>query len=158
MPVKPSHPDLAAGPINHGRGLDSLVGFIIKKLAPPTRFGNWSKHVGALSAPKVSLGHFLNDSLQAGWVIDGCGAVIPIEPPQDSFVTIWVGSENKCWTPETKYNPKRSSWGVVPVERVIGNLEAAMKLPLVEAVGRLLSDLRDGMLKATLEVSHAIHR
>ena len=148
MPVKPAHPKMDDGPITHGKGLDSLVGFIIQNWAPPTHFGIWSKHLGALPTPKVSLAHFLNDSLQAGWIINGCGALITIDPPQDPFVTVLVESENKCWTPETKYNPKRWLWKVVPLQSGIGNLEAAMKMPLAEAESDYLRDLRDGKLKA----------
>jgi hypothetical protein len=147
MPVKPGHPKVDDGPITHGKGLDSLVGFIIQNWAPPTRFGIWSKNVGALAAPKVSLAHFLDESLHAAWMIDGSGAVITINPPQDPFVTIRVESENKNWTPESKYNPKHWIWKVVPLQSGIGNLVAALKMPLPEAEGTHLRGLRDGKLK-----------
>jgi len=153
MSVKPAHPKVDDGPITHGKGLDSLEAFIIQNWAPPTRFGIWSRHVAALSAPKGSLAHFLNDSLLAGWTIDGCGAVMTIDPPQDPFVTIRVESENKNWTPESKYNPKHWIWKVVPAQSAIGILEAALTLPLAGAAAEYLQNLREGKLKDAWNVS-----
>jgi hypothetical protein len=155
MPVKPAHPKADDGPITHGKGLDSLAGFIIQNWAPSTRFGIWGKHVGTLSAPKVSLAHFLDDSLQAGWTIDGGGAVITIDPPQDPFVTIRVESENKNWTPESKYNPKHWLWKVVPLQSAIGHLESGMTLSLPEVVASYLRSLREGRLKDAWPASPA---
>jgi len=157
MSVKPAHPKVDDGPITHGKGLDSLVGFIIQNWAPSTRFGLWSKQVGVLSTPKASLAHFLNDSLQAGWVLDGCGAVITIDPPQDPFVTIRVESENKGWTPDSKYNAKHWLWKVVPLPGAVGALEVALKMPLGETEASYLRDLRDGKLKITWDAWLAMH-
>ena len=151
MSVKPAHLIVDSGPITRGKGLDSLVGFIIQNWAPPTRFGIWSNHVGALSAPKASLAHFLDESLQAAWRLDGCGAIITIDPPRESFVTIRVESENKNWTPESKYNPKHLLWKVVPAETARGILESASKLPLPEAEEGYLSGLWEGPLGSTVD-------
>jgi len=93
------------------------------------------------------LAHFLNDSLQAVWIIDGCGEVITIDPPQDPFVTIRVESENKNWAPESKYNLKHWIWKVVPLQSAIGNLEAVLKIAQAEAEVRYLQNLREGKLK-----------
>jgi hypothetical protein len=152
MSVKPARPKVDDGPISHGKGLDSLEAFIIQNWAPPTRFGIWNKHVAALAAPKVSLPHFLNDSLHAGWIIDGCGAVITIDPPQDPFVTIRVESENKNWTPESKYNPKHWIWKVVPLQSSIGSLQASLTIPMAEAEVVYLQSLREGRLRDTWNV------
>jgi hypothetical protein len=151
MSVKPAHPKADDGPITRGKGLDSLEAFIIQNWAPSARFGIWSKHIAALSAPKGSLAHFLDESLHAAWIIDGSGAVITIDPSQDPFVTIRVESENKNWTPESKYNPKHWIWKVVPLQSAIGNLEAAIKMPLPEAEGSYLRSLRDGKLNRAWE-------
>jgi hypothetical protein len=153
MSVKPAHPKADDGPITRGKGLDSLEGFIIQNWAPPTRFGIWSKHLGALAAPKVSLAHFLDESLHAAWMVDGFGAVITIDPPQDPFVTIRVESENKCWTPETKYNPKHWLWKMVPMQSAIEAMEAALKMQLPEAEVSYLRSLREGKLKDAWNVS-----
>ena len=147
MSVKPAHPKVEDGPITRGKGLDSLESFIIQNWAPPTRFGVWSKHVGALSTPKASLAHFLDESLHAAWALDGGGAVITIDPPRDPFVTIRVESENKNWNPESKYQPKHWLWKVVPLASAIGDLEAALTLPLPEAEGGYLKGLREGPLQ-----------
>jgi hypothetical protein len=145
MPVKPAHTHVDTGPVTHGKGLDSLEGFIIHNWAPPTRFGIWSKQVAALAAPKVSLPHFLDESLHAAWKIDGSGAVLTIDPPSDPFVTIRVESEHKGWTPESKYNPKHWLWKVVPVEKVLRDLTEAAKLPVPEQEARYLQGLLEGL-------------
>lgn len=147
MSVKHVHPDVAGAPIVRGKGLDSLEGFIIQNWAPPVRFGVWSKHVGALSAPRMSLVRFLDEALHFAWMIDGCGAVITIDPPQDPFVAILVESENKSWTPESKYNPKHWLWKVVPVESVIGNLAEALTSSLPDAEASYLRELQKNKLK-----------
>jgi len=96
MSVKPANSKVNDGPVvTRGKGLDALERFIIQNWAPPTRFGIWRNQVGTLSAPKLSLVHFLDDNLKAGWMIDGCGAVITIDPSQDSLVAIRVECENK---------------------------------------------------------------
>lgn len=147
MPVKSAHPKVDDGPITHGKGLDTLERFIIQNWAPPTRFGIWRNQVGVLCAPKASLESFLNDNLKAGWLIDGCGAVITIDPPQDPLVAILVACENKIWTTESKYNPKHWVWKVVGAGSALGNLQAAMKLPLPDAEARYLKSLQDGKLQ-----------
>lgn len=152
MTVKPAHPKADEGPITRGKGLDTLDRFIIQNWGPPTRFGLWGSQVGALSAPKASLEHFLNEALKEGWMRDGSGAVITVDPPQDPFVTIRVEYESKCWTPETKYNPKHWLWKVVPVASALGNLDAALKMPLPEAEASYLQGLKEGRLKEAWEV------
>jgi len=147
MTVKPAHPNMEIAPITRGKGLDTLDRFIIQNWASPTRFGIWREHLGALSAPKASLEHFFNDALKEGWMRDGCGAVITIDPPQEPFVTIRVENENKSWTPETKYNPKHWLWKVVPLKSALGCLEAALKMPLPNAEASYLRDLREGRLR-----------
>ena len=152
MAVKPAHPaKQEEGPITHGKGLDTLDRFIIQNWAPPTRFGIWRDQVGALSAPKTSLEHFLNETLKKAWELDGHGAVITIDPPRDPFVTIRVEYENKHWTPESKYNPKHWIWKVVPVGSAMGSLEAATQTALPEAPAAYLLDLRAGKLKDAWE-------
>lgn len=155
MPVKHPHPAKEEGPITHGKGLDTLDRFIIQNWAPPTRFGLWRDQFGALKLPKVSMEHFLNDALKAGWMRDGGGAVITIDPPRDPFVTIRVESENKHWAPETKYHPKHWLWKIVPVESALGNLEAAQSMPLPEAEASYLMGLREGKLKEAFLVAKA---
>lgn len=147
MTVKPAHPKTPEGPITGGKGLDSLDRFIIQNWAPSARFGVWREGLGALSAPKVSLEHFFNDTLKEGWMRDGRGAVITIDPAQDPFVTIRVEYENHVWTPESKYHPKHWLWKVVPVAKVLGELEAALQMPLPEAEASYLRGLREGRLK-----------
>jgi hypothetical protein len=147
MSVKPAHPKVDEGPITRGKGLDTLDRFIIQNWAPPTRFGVWRDQVGVLSPPKVSLERFFNETLKTGWMRDGAGAVITIDPPLDPFVTIRVESENKHWTPEAKYTPNRWLWKVVPVASALFSLEAALKMPLPDPEGSYLRDLREGTLK-----------
>ena len=79
--------------------------------------------------------------------------MITIDPPQDPFVTIRVESENKNWTPESKYNPKHWIWKVVPLQGAIGNLEAALTMPLAEVAVGYLQSLREGRLKEAWTVS-----
>lgn len=151
MSAKPIHAKKDDGPVTRGKGLDTLDRFIIQNWAPPTRFGIWREHFGALCVPKISLEHFLNDTLKAGWMQDGCGAVITIDPPRDPFVTIQVENENKHWSPEAKYNPKHWLWKVVPAESTLGPLEAALNTPLPEAETAYLRGLREGKLKEVWE-------
>jgi hypothetical protein len=151
MTVKPAHPKQPEGPITHGKGLDTLDRFIIQNWAPPARFGVWRQGFGALCPPKVSLDHFINDSLKDGWMRDGRGAVITIDPPQDPFVTIRVENENHLWTPDSKYNPKHWLWKVVPVEKALGELEAARQRSLPEAEAHYLGGLREEKLKSAWE-------
>jgi hypothetical protein len=157
MSVKPAHPKVDAGPVTHGKGLDTLERFIIQNWAPPTRFGIWRGQVAALCPPKGSLEHFLDDQLKAGWLLDGCGAVISIDPPRDPFVVIRVESENKLWTPESKYNPKHWVWKVVSVEAALGNLEAARRTALPEPEASYLMSLHEGRLKAAWDPFSAAH-
>lgn len=145
--MKPAHSKVENGPITRGKGLDTLDRFIIQNWAPPTRFGIWRMGLGALSAPKVSLEHFFNDALKEGWMRDGCGAVITIDPPEDPFVAILVENENKSWSPASSYNPKHWLWKVVPVAKAMGNLEAASKTALPTTEGSYLLGLREGRLK-----------
>ena len=147
MTVKPAHPPVESGPITKGKGLDSLDRFIIQNWAPPARFGIWREQLGALCPPKVSLEHFFNDALKAGWMRDGGGAVITIDPPQEPFVTIRVENENHLWTPESKYIPKHWLWKVVPVASALGNLEAALRTALPAAEEDYLRSLREGKLR-----------
>jgi hypothetical protein len=147
MTVKPAHSKMEAGPITHGKGLDTLDRFIIQNWAPPARFGIWREHLGALSAPKVSLEHFFNDALKGGWLRDGRGAVITIDPPGEPFVTIRVEHENKQWSPESHYNPKHWLWKVVPVASALGVLAAALQTSLADAETSYLQGLREGRLK-----------
>jgi hypothetical protein len=144
MSAKPAHTPVDAGPVTHGKGLDSLEGFIIHNWAPPTRFGIWSKRVAALAAPKASLTHFLDESLHAAWKIDGSGAVLTIHPPSDPLVTIRVESEHKGWTPESKYNPKHWLWKVVPAAKALPDLEEAARLPSSEPEAHYLQGLLEG--------------
>ena len=144
MSGKHAHATLEAEPITHGKGLDSLEGFIIHNWAPPTRFGLWSSQLGALAAPKASLTHFLDEALQAAWKVDGSGAVITIDPPQDPFVTIRVESERKGWTPEAKYNPKHWLWKVVPLDKARPMLVEAAKVALPEPEAGYLQGLLQG--------------
>lgn len=157
MSVKHAHPAKEEGPITRGKGLDTLDRFIIQNWGPPTRFGLWRDQFGALKLPKVSMEHFLNDPLKEGWLRDGGGAVITIDPPRDPFVTIRVESENKQWTPESKYNPKHWIWKIVPVENALPQLEAASRLPLPEDESAYLKSLREGKLKDAWEAFSAIH-
>lgn len=157
MSVKPAPSKVEDGPITAGKGLDALERFIIQNWAPPSRFGLWRNQVGVLCAPKASLVHFLDDNLKAGWMLDGGGAVITIDPPQDSLVTIRVESENKVWTAESKYNSKRWAWKVVPVGSALVNLGAAMKMPLPEGEARYLQSLREGKLKDVWDAFSAAH-
>jgi hypothetical protein len=147
MPVKHPHPAKEEGPLTHGKGLDTLDRFIIQNWAPPTRFGLWREGFGALRLPKVSMEHFLNDSLKEGWLRDGGGAVITIDPSRDPFVTIRVEFESKHWTPESKYNPKHWLWKIVPVESALADLEAAQRMPLPLEEATYLQGLREGKLK-----------
>lgn len=156
MSVKPAHPKKDEGPVTHGKGLDTLDRFIIQNWAPPTRFGIWREGFGALAVPKVSLEHFLNDSLKDGWMRDGCGAVITIDPPRDPFVTIRVDNENKHWSPESKYNPKHWLWKIVPLEGSMANLQAAMTRPLAESEANYLRGLREGKLKEAWDAFEAV--
>jgi len=151
MTVKPAPSKVENGPITRGKGLDTLDRFIIQNWAPPTRFGIWRQGVGALSAPKVSLEHFLNDSLKEGWMRDGCGAVITIDSPNDPFVTLLVENENKSWSPESKYNPKHWVWKVVPLSSALGSLEAVLKAPLPAPEESYLRGLREGKLRSPWE-------
>ena len=146
--MKPVHPKEDSGPITRGKGLDTLDRFIIQNWASPTRFGIWRTQLGQLAAPKTSLEHFLNDALKEGWMRDGGGAIITIDPPHDPFVTVRVENENKNWTPELKYNPKHWVWKVVPVESARVTLEAAMQTPLPETEQSYLRSLLDGKLKS----------
>ncbi len=151
MTLKPAHRNMEEGPITRGKGLDTLDRFIIQNWAPPTRFGLWRDQFGALAGPKASLEHFFNDALKVGWMRDGGGAVITIDPPQDPFVTIRVESESKVWTPESTYNPKRWLWKVVPLVTALVNLEAARRMPLPEGEESYLRGLREGRLKEAWE-------
>ena len=153
MSVKPAHSKVENGPITRGKGLDTLDRFIIQNWAAPTRFGIWRSHFGALSAPKVSLEHFFNDSLKEGWMHDGCGAIITVDPPNDPFVTILVENENKSWTPESKYNPKHWLWKVIPVPKAIGNLATALMTPLPPTEEAYLRGLSEGKLKEAWEAA-----
>ena len=144
MPPKPAHASMDAGPVTHGKGLDSLEGFIIHNWAPPTRFGIWSRQIGILAAPRTSLAHFLMDALHAAWKVDGSGAVITIDPPQDPFVAILVESESKGWTPETKYNPKHWLWKVIPLDQAMRTLEEAAEQALPEQEAIYLQGLLRG--------------
>lgn len=148
MPVKPGHAKPDDGPSSRGKGLDSLQGYIIQNWAPSARFGLWSRHLGALAAPRAPLAPFLDAHLRAGWTFDGGGAVLTIDPPGDPFVTLRVEPETHGWTPESKYNPKHWVWKVVPLERAIEQLEAAFRATLPEAERDYLLALRDGRLKA----------
>jgi hypothetical protein len=148
MPVKPAHAKTEDGPLSRGKGLDSLEGFIIQNWAPSARFGLWSRHQGALAAPRASLAHFLDEHLRAGWAFDGGGAVITIDPPGDPFVTLLVEPETRAWTPESRYNPKHWVWKVVPMERAIAHLQAASMAALPEAERGYLLALREGRLQA----------
>jgi len=141
MSAKPVHSHAETGPITSGKGLDSLEGFIIHNWAPPTRFGVWSHSIGTLAAPRTSLAHFLTQALHAAWKVDGSGAVITIDPPQDPFVTIRVESENKVWTPDSKYNPKHWLWKVVPLSKARPKLEEAAQVTLPETEAGYLRDL-----------------
>ena len=147
MSVKPAHPKVENGPVTRGKGLDTLDRFIIQNWAPPTRFGIWRSHQGALSIPKMSLEQFFNNALKEGWMRDGGGAVITIDPPDDPFVTIRVEYENKSWSPEAHYNPKHWIWKVVPVASALGNLEEALGMPLPAVEESYLLGLREGKLK-----------
>ena len=147
MPMKPAGPKLDDGPVTRGKGLDSLEGFIIHNWAAPTRFGIWGSHAGALAAPKAALEPFFNRALMGGWLRDGTGAVITIDPPRDPFVTLRVDYENRNWTPESKYNPKHWVWKVVPPASVLASLEAALDLALPEGEAAYLRTLREGRLR-----------
>ena len=147
MSMKPARSKPDDGPVTHGKGLDSLEGFIIHNWAAPSRFGIWGHHSGALLGPKGALEPFFNGSLMSGWLRDGTGAVLTIDPPRDPFVTIRVEYENHTWTPESKYNPKHWVWKVVPLASVLANLEAALDLPLPEVEGAYLRALREGRLR-----------
>ena len=59
MPLKAA--PIPEGPITRGKGLDTLDRFIIQNWAPPTRFGVWREHSGALAPPKMALDHFLKN-------------------------------------------------------------------------------------------------
>ena len=157
MTVKPAHPSANAGPITHGKGLDTLDRFIIQNWAPSARFGIWHDQLGALLPPKGNLEHFLNDTLKEGWLRDGGGAVITIDPPGEPLVTIRVELETKGWTPESKYNPKHWVWKVVPVGSALGHLEAALKLPLPEAEESYLRGLREGQLRDAWDAFSGVH-
>ena len=152
MPLKPAHPRVEEGPVTHGKGLDTLDRFIIQNWAPPARFGVWREQVGALAPAKGSLERFFNDALKTGWLRDGAGAVITIDPPSDPFVTIRVESENKHWTPEAKYNPNRWLWKVVPLAGALASLEAALKMPLPDPEGSYLKGLKEGRLKEAWDI------
>ena len=147
MSVKPAHAPVEEGPITRGKGLDSLVGFLIHNWAPPTRYGIWSKHSCALAAPKAPLLHFLDEALHAAWLAEGCGAVLTIDPPSDPFVTVRVDSENKHWTPEAKYNAKHWLWKVVPVASAQGTLAEALQEAPPSAEAEYLRGLQEGRLK-----------
>ena len=157
MTQKSAHPKTEDGPITRGKGLDTLDRFIIQNWAAPTRFGLWNKYTGTLAAPKASLEHFFNDALKDGWLRDGCGAVITIDPPRDPFVTIRVEHESKSWSVDAKYNPKHWVWKVVPTESALAALEAALQLALPEAESSYLLSLQQDKLNAFWGALAAVH-
>lgn len=146
--MSPKHASLPdAGPVTRGKGLDTLDRFIIQNWAPPTRFALWHGPTGTLVPPRVSLEHFLNEALKAGWQRDGGGAVITIDPPRDPFVVLEVTYETKHWTPDAKYHPKHWLWKVVPLEGALDALGVALGADLPEAEAGYLQALREGKLK-----------
>jgi len=147
MPVKPAHPKQDEGPITRGKGLDTLERFIIQNWAPPTRFGVWRPYSGALAPAKGSLAPFLDATLKEGWLRDGSGAVITIDPPGEAFVTIRVESENKVWTPESHYHPKHWVWKAVAVPGCLPCLDADLGATLPDPEASYLRGLREGRLK-----------
>jgi len=145
MPVKPANAKVDNGPITRGKGLDTLDRFIIQNWPRSACFGVWRKDLGALAPAKGSLEHFLNGALEQGWLRDGGGAVITIDPSGDPLVTLRVESEIKHWSPDQKYHPKHWLWKVVPIASAMAELEAALESALPEEASSYLKTLREGI-------------